>query len=290
MVTCPSTSPENSFKDEKGNTVAVSFGAAGETQMIRDLFRSVIRAEKVLNLDADLRAQLEGLLPQLPPHKIGKFGQLQEWFFDFDEAEPTHRHTSHLYAFYPDDDISLRKTPEQTDAERTVLKRRGDINLGWSGAWKINQHARLEEPEECYKILHKMETEVSLHPSPEDSQISPSFEGNQAIQGVTAGIAEMLMQSHSGELSLLPALPRQWSTGAVKGLRARGGYGVDLAWTGGVLTEAILTASASAPCRLRTKTPVKVFLGGKEVAVKAIEGTLVEFEAQAGQRYVVKGL
>ncbi len=140
--------------------------------------------------------------------------------------EPTHRHLSHLFAVYPDDDITLRKTPKLAKAVDVVLERRGDINLGWSGAWKINLHARLEEPQPAYNILRNMLTEVSLHPRREDSRITPSFEGNQAIQGVTAGITEMLMQSHSSEISLLPALPKEWKNGGIQGLVARGGYNV----------------------------------------------------------------
>jgi alpha-L-fucosidase 2 len=286
LVTCPSGSPENSFIDGKGNRVSMSFGASVDNQLARNLLRNFIDASAALGEDNDMRALAAKALDRLPPHRIGKHGQLQEWLFDFEEFEVTHRHLSHLFAAYPDDDITLRKTPELAEAVRVTLKRRGGtINMGWSGAWKISQHARLEEPAEAYHILNKMLTAVSLHPMEEDSQISPSFEGNQAIQGVTAGMAEMLMQSHGGELSLLPALPAQWAAGAVKGFRARGGYEVDFAWADGKLTKALIRAKGNRTCRLRTKTPVTVASGGKAVPVKVLEENLIEFETEVGAYY-----
>ncbi|KAA6309431.1 hypothetical protein EZS27_039074, partial [termite gut metagenome] len=158
MVTCPASSPENSFIDDKGNNVSISLGSSGDIQIARNLLRNYIEAAGILNTDAELSNQSATILEQLPPHQIGGFGQLQEWIYDFKESEVTHRHMSHLWAAYPDDDITFRKTPELAEAVKVVLQRRGDINMGWSGAWKINQHARLEEADEAYSILHKMLT------------------------------------------------------------------------------------------------------------------------------------
>jgi alpha-L-fucosidase 2 len=193
----------------------------------------------------------------------------------------------HLIAFYPDDDITIRKTPELADAVRVVLKRRGLTNMGWTSAWRINLWARLEEPEAAYSDLHKMEAMVSGWPAAEDSHITPSFEGNQAIQGVTAGIAEMLMQSHSGEISLLPALPEQWQTGAVGGLRARGGYDVDIAWKDGKLSKALLRAHYDRTCRLRSQTPVKVLVDNKDVNYTSPEENLIAFDVKQGKEYFI---
>ncbi|MDR2773683.1 MAG: glycoside hydrolase N-terminal domain-containing protein [Tannerella sp.] len=286
-VTCPASSPENMFIDDNGNHAAISFGSSGDIQIVRKFLRNYVEATDILKIDTEHNRQAAETLKRLPPHKIGSFGQLQEWFFDFRESEVTHRHISHLFAAYPDDDITFRKTPELAEAVRVVLKRRGDINMGWSGAWKINQHARLEEPAEAYGILHKMLTDVSIHPREEDSRITPSFEGNQAIQGVTAGMVEMLLQSHSGEISLLPALPAQWANGAVEGLRAKGGFDVDIEWKNGVLSKAVIKAKCDLPCRLRTKTPVIITVDGREAQTSSLEDNLLEFNAEAGKNYYI---
>ena len=286
MVTCPSTSPENTFYDRDGNVCAVSMGASGETQMVRRLFRDFLKASEMLETDRELAEEVRKTLPQLPPHQTGKHGQLQEWLEDFDEPEPTHRLFVHWFAAYPDDDITIRKTPELADALRVSMERRTDMMYrGNFGGWKINLRARLEEPDKAYALLHTMLTDVSVHPYSEDSQITPSMEGNQGVQGITAGIAEMLMQSHSGEISLLPALPVQWKTGAVGGLRARGGYEIDMAWDDGTLSKALLRANYGQTCRLRTKIPVRVLEGNKEIICTSSEKNLIEFDVQQGKKY-----
>ena len=295
LVTCPSTSPENSFVIPGTNKkVGVSYGSAADMQLVRRLFHDYLEAATTLNApasDNDLRARVSAALLRLPPHKIGKHGQLQEWFFDFPESEVTHRHLMHLYAFYPDDDIALRKTPELIQPIRTVLNRReSKHNRGWASAWKINLYARLGEPDRAYQFFRMMLTDTSIHPYKEDSSITPSFEGNQGIQAVTAGVAELLMQSHSGELALLPALPVAWPTGAISGLRARGGFGVDIAWRDGALTNAQIKVAqgVTKPLRLRTKSPVKVIDSyGDELPQKSLGDGLVELSLRLDSQYTV---
>ena len=290
LVTCPSTTPENSFYTDKGEICSVSMGTSMDNQLIRNLFRNCITACKVLKKDDEMRQKLEVDLVRLPPHQIGRYGQLQEWLYDFREVEPTHRHLSHLFAAYPDDDITLRKTPELAKAVDVVLERRGDINLGWSGAWKINLHARLEEPQAAYNILKNMMIQVSLHPRQEDSRITPSFEGNQAIQGVTAGITEMLMQSHSSEISLLPALPYEWKDGGIGGLVARGGFDITIFWHDGKLTKAFVHSRFDNKCRIRTRTNAKILCDGQEIQTYTPELNVFEFTAEAGKSYEVVGI
>jgi alpha-L-fucosidase 2 len=290
MVTCPSTTPENWYISEDGRKTGLSIGTAMDIQLIRNLFRNTINACKTLGRDEALQSEMAAVLAKLPPHKTGKHGQLQEWYYDFDEFDVTHRHLSQLFAFYPDDDITLHKNPELSKAVERVLERKDDKHLGWSGAWKINLYARLEKAQQALDILKRMLVDVSIHPREEDSTITPSFEGNQAIQGVTAGIVEMLMQSHSGELSLLPALPGTWAKGSVKGLRGMGGYGIELEWENGILKQALVTAGTDGACRLRTKAPVQVYLGRKKVESTITEDGLLEFMAEKGETYRVVAL
>jgi len=286
MVTCPSSSPENWFLTGNKQQTALSMGSSMDNQIIRNLFRNTITACKTLGKEAEFQAKMEKIITQLPPHQIGKYGQLQEWIYDFDEFDIKHRHNSQLFAFYPDDDITIYKTPELTKAVAKVLERKDDKYLGWSGAWKINLYARLLKPEQAYEVLKRMLVDVSIHPREEDSKITPSFEGNQAIQGVTAGVVEMLMQSHSGEISLLPALPKAWKSGYIIGLQARGGYGVDITWENGKLKEAFIISRFSNTCRIRTQEPVKV-LADKELVrgVRRYEDGTLQFEAEVGQKY-----
>jgi alpha-L-fucosidase 2 len=286
-VACPSTSPENSFTTDDGKIGTITMGSSMDNQLLRNLFRHCIEAEKILGKDKNVQAKLEEVIKKLPPHQVGKFGQLQEWLYDYTEREVGHRHISHLFASYPDDDITIRKTPDLAQAVKVVLQRRGDINKGWSGAWKINQHARLEEPEAAYSILIPMLTDISLHPREEDSKITPSIEGNQGIQGITAGIAELLMQSHSGEISLLPALPAEWPQGSITGLRGKGGYQVSIVWKNHQLSTATLRSTSNRVCRLRTKSSVKIQSGGKEIIAEMPEKNLFVFKMIVGNTYQV---
>ena len=249
LVTAPSVSPENSFFTADHKRTQVGMGPTMDNQLLRDLFDYTIEAATKLGVDADLRAKIASARKRLPPTQIGKQGQVQEWLEDYDEPEVTHRHLSPLYAFYPSNQITA-KDPALIDAVRTTLERRGDENRGWSGAWKICLRARLGEGDHAESLVRRMLNDTSLHPSPEDSDRVPSFEGNQGIQGVTAGMAEMLLQSQDSQIRILPALPKAWPTGKVEGLRARGGFIVDIAWSGGKLTSVKIVSTQGGICRI----------------------------------------
>jgi alpha-L-fucosidase 2 len=286
LATCPSASPENSFLLPDGTQSALCVGPALDSQLLRDLFNQCIEAATKLGVDEELRAELKAALPRLPPHQVGKEGRLLEWLEEYPEAEVQHRHISHLYAAYPSDQITRRGTPELAAAVRKVLDRRGD-NHGWAAAWQINLYARLGVAESAYRILRQMQTETSIHPQRDDSDRVPSMEGNQGIQAYTAGVVEMLLQSHAGEIELLPASPKEWPSGSARGLRARGGFTVDLAWKDGTLSSAMVRAKYTGQCRLRTAWPVTVRHGDHEVPIRRMDANTIAFATEAGGIYSI---
>lgn len=286
LVTGPSVSPENTYMAESGAKGCLCMGPSMDSQILTVLFTDVIKAAKILGRDEAFAKQLAKMIKKLPQPEIGKYGQIKEWTVDYDEVEIGHRHVSQLFALHPADLITPAKTPKLADAARATLVRRlihGGGHTGWSCAWITNMWARLYDGRMVYENLKKLLAH-STNPNMLDSHPPFQIDGNF---GGTAAIKEALMQSCNGEIILLPALPEEWSSGHIKGLRAKGGFGVNIEWNDGKLTKAEIISDFGGECRLRLNCVASIISDGTSVGSRIEDGAIV-FDTAAGKTYTVK--
>jgi alpha-L-fucosidase 2 len=289
LVTGPSTSPENRYRLPDGSAGALCMGPTMDIEITHALFGRVIESSQLLGIDAEFREKVAAARDRLPPLQIGRHGQLQEWLEDYDDADPGHRHISHLFALHPGNQITLHGTPELARAARISLERRlkaGSGHTGWSRAWIINFWARLGEGDLAHENILALLAK-STHPNLLDNHPPFQIDGNF---GGTAGMAEMLLQCHAGEIMILPALPRSWPEGELKGLRARGAIGIDISWAAGKATVVVLRPDVEGEHKIRPPRGQQVATiteRGKRLKIDAGADGIVKLKMMAGKEYRV---
>ncbi|TVX96479.1 glycoside hydrolase family 95 protein [Cohnella terricola] len=293
LSTCPSTSPEHKFRYD-GKTAGISRASTMDMALIWDLFTNCIEASEALGADEVFAEELRGARAKLYPPQIGRDGRLQEWFEDFEDEDPHHRHVSHLFGVYPGRQLTVRDTPELFAAARRSLEIRGNEGTGWSLGWKIGLWARFSQGNQGFELLQNLMrlsggdmnySRGGLYPNMFDAHPPFQIDGNYAA---TSGIIEMLLQSHQKALELLPALPEAWPNGSVEGLCARGGFEVDIRWREGRLEEASVRSLRGRDCEIAEADGLTVTLDGADIPVQRSEQGTIRFVTETGRTYCIR--
>ena len=255
-----------------------------DMQILNDLFKYFVAAATILETDQDYAAEVERIRNRLVPPQVGKDGTLQEWTEDYGQLEDKHRHFSHLYGLYPGNVLSVKKTPELVEPIKKVLEQRGDGACGWSRAWKMNLWSRLYDGERAlsiYKGFLKEQSFLSLF-----AKCGEPFNIDGSL-GQTAGITEMLVQSHEGVIDLLPAVPNEWRTGQFEGVRVRGGFELNMAWKDKKITTVEINSLAGKKCRINAGSGYEVTQHGNKIAFSENEDGSLEFDTAEGEMYLL---
>ena len=304
LVVNPSGSPENGPGGDpmwtrnpdgtRNRPIGICAGSTCDNALVGELFEHFIEASEILNRDKDLRISVAKKKKRLPPYITGRYGQLQEWLEDVDNPEDRHRHTSHLWGLYPGTSIDPFKTPELAEASKVVLQHRGDESTGWAMGWRVNLWARLRDGNRAHKLLGRQlmlvdspwhgtglgGTYVNMMDSHPPFQIDGNFGG-------TAGIAEMLLQSHNGYIEFLPALPDSWSEGTFRGLKARGAFEIDLKWENNDWTNAEILSEKGLPFLIKSGSLIDVRQGTRKIKVTKTSNGLYRFDTHKGEKYTI---
>lgn len=300
LVCSPSTSPENQFRTPEGYVGSTLYGGTADLAMIRECFYQTIEAAKLLNIDKAFSDSLSNALSRLYPYQIGKKGNLQEWYHDWEDPEPRHRHQSHLFGLHPGNHISPDKTPELAAACRTTLEIKGDETTGWSKGWRINLWARLWDGNRAYKMFRELLRYVNpdgmkttydrgggTYPNLFDAHPPFQIDGNF---GGTAAIIEMLMQSTQDEIRLLPALPLAWNEGEIKGIKARGNFEISIGWENNNLKTATVKSNSGNRCRIISSLPIEVSGISAQSVKNNTNFYVTEFETKKSETYHIKAI
>ncbi|MDO5608420.1 MAG: glycoside hydrolase family 95 protein [Capnocytophaga sp.] len=303
LVTAPSNSPENAYvmptlKDGKRQIGTTAMAPTMDMQIIRELIGNTLQASELLGVDADKRRHWQEIINRTVPNRIGKNGDLNEWYHDWEDAEPTHRHVSHLYGLHPYDEITPWDTPELATASRNTLIQRGDGGTGWSKAWKINFWARLGDGNHALTLLKQLLTPVLPNSGQRGGGTYPNlFCAHPPFQidgnfGGVAGIAEMLLQSHGQDnvIRILPALPSSddWQEGSYKGMKARQGFEVSARWDKGVLQQAEIISGVGGECKVLLPAGMRVYYNGKQIVKKKKNERIVSFSTNKNEKFFLK--